>query len=238
MNKKFFFTGIRIFINFLSFMVFYNLILRKKYLNERNDFINFMEKELKYSDDWFTNNIHIWCHIFEKENLKDKKLNILEIGSYEGISAVFFLRYLKESQIDCVETFQGSDEHLQKDFDKVFSNFNFNLEKFDKRYKIHKTLSNTYFNKLKNDNKDSPKKFDIIYIDGSHEYEDVLNDAHNSFEFLNENGIIIFDDFLRSYYSDINKNPIKAIIEFLKTYKYQISIKLINYQLIIKKNSK
>jgi len=46
---------------------------------------------------------------------------------------------------------------------------------------------------------------------------------------------IIFDDFLRSHYQETRKNPIKAIIDFLKNYEHQITILLINYQIIIKK---
>ena len=39
------------------------------------------------------------------------------------------------------------------------------------------------------------KKFDFIYIDGSHYYDDVLNDAVNSFNALKENSYILFDDY-------------------------------------------
>jgi len=46
---------------------------------------------------------------------------------------------------------------------------------------------------------------------------------------------IIFDDFLRSYYQETRKNAIKGIIDFLKNYEHQITILLINYQIIIKK---
>ncbi len=38
-------------------------------------------------------------------------------------------------------------------------------------------------------------EFDFIYIDASHEPEDVLDDAIGSFKKLKPNGIIIFDDY-------------------------------------------
>lgn len=215
-------------------MLFINLFLKKKYLLNRMDFIKFMKENLKYSDDWFTNNIHIWCHIFEKKNFLDKDINILEIGSYEGISACFFLRYLPNSNIDCVETFEGSEEHSKKDFNKVYLNFNHNLDQFNERYKVYKMSSNIFFEKKKNENLNK-KNYDIIYIDGSHKYDDVLNDAKNSLLYLKEDGVIIFDDFLRSYYKDIKKNPIKAVIEFLNINKKKVTIMLINYQIFVKK---
>ena len=36
--------------------------------------------------------------------------------------------------------------------------------------------------------------FDIIFIDASHDFEDVKQDFENSIKVLNTNGIIIFDD--------------------------------------------
>jgi hypothetical protein len=38
--------------------------------------------------------------------------------------------------------------------------------------------------------------FDIIYIDAGHYYEDVLNDALNSVDKLDENGVLIFNDYI------------------------------------------
>lgn len=42
------------------------------------------------------------------------------------------------------------------------------------------------------DNKD---KFDLIYIDGSHLYVDVVNDIYKAWDALNENGVIMLDDW-------------------------------------------
>lgn len=60
---------------------------------------------------------------------------------------------------------------------------------------------------------DADKFFDIIYIDGNHEPEYVMEDAVLSFRKLKEGGIMIFDDygwtqrgidgFMRGYYKKI-----------------------------------
>lgn len=40
----------------------------------------------------------------------------------------------------------------------------------------------------------SSQQWDLIYIDGSHDYEVVLNDYHNCKKYLNKSGLLIFDD--------------------------------------------
>ena len=44
--------------------------------------------------------------------------------------------------------------------------------------------------------KNSQIKFDVIFIDGLHEYEQCQRDCINAIKQLNENGIILFHDFL------------------------------------------
>ena len=46
------------------------------------------------------------------------------------------------------------------------------------------------------------EKFDIIFIDGLHEYKQIKRDILNSIEFLNEGGIILCHDSLPEKYSD------------------------------------
>lgn len=65
----------------------------------------------RFSSDWFSHNIVGLNAIFEY--LKPKR--ILEIGSFEGRSTVFFaekaLAYQSEVEIVCVDTWEGSAEH-------------------------------------------------------------------------------------------------------------------------------
>lgn len=57
----------------------------------------------------------------------------------------------------------------------------------------HKMTSDDFF-------KENKKKFDVVFIDGLHEYTQVRKDALNSLEFLDENGWIAFHDFLPANY--------------------------------------
>ena len=78
------------------------------------------------------------------------------------------------------------------------------------------------------------KKFDIIYIDGSHYYLDVINDFKNSLKILKKGGLLIFDDFLWNYYEKIEENPINGILPILLN-KKNLKIISASNQLIIKK---
>ena len=53
----------------------------------------------------------------------------------------------------------------------------------------HRMTSDQFFSENK-------LKFDVIFIDGLHYYEQVLNDFNNSLKCLKENGIIIIHDML------------------------------------------
>ena len=202
----------------------------KNYLNDNKENLNF-KAEGKYSQDWFSYNIKYISRIIYKYQLNEKNLNILEIGSYEGLSTVFFLTILKKSRIYCVDPFMDFTENKDKNFDLVYENFIFNTKKFSDRLKLVKTDSDNFFKSTVTEN------FDLIYIDGSHHAENVLRDANNSFKVLKKNGFIIFDDFMWDYHSDPNDNPIGAIKEFIKDNFFKLQIVSIGYQLIIKKIS-
>jgi hypothetical protein len=113
-----------------------------------------------------------------------------------------------------------------------FKNFKFNSKKFF-NCKFYNLKSENFFYKNK-----SKIKYDLVSIDGSHFYKDVLNDALNSFKILKKNGIIIFDDFLytrqttRLKHAEY-KNVIGGILYFLKRKK--VKIIYVGHQVIIKK---
>jgi len=76
--------------------------------------------------------------------------------------------------------------------------------------KIYKETSDDYFNNNKNNNKLS---FDVIFIDGMHHCENVLNDFNNSIHILNKNGIIFIDDIIPLNVNEQLKIPVKHCYE-------------------------
>lgn len=60
-------------------------------------------------------------------------------------------------------------------------------------------------------------KYDLIYIDGGHLYEEVLNDLNSYKTLISEDGLIMLDDFVNSEEGKLqNLGVVEAVTEFLK----------------------
>ena len=129
---------------------------KKSLIIEKEIYDNFIS--YKENQKWFCNNLY-----FLKSNLKNRKNinNILEIGSYEGRSAIFFLNCFSNSIITCVDTWGGSDEQKDLDSKIIEKNFDTNLSKHHKlnRMKKFKMTSNKFFDKNKSN-------FDLVQKSG------------------------------------------------------------------------
>ena len=198
-------------------MKFFYLKIKNK--NISIEFFKYLEK-YKFSKNYFNHNSEIWFDIFEKNNCFNRKLTILEIGSFEGMSLLFFQYFLKVKDIFSV------DFAKNKNFEKNIRNF--------KNVKYFNLKSDLFFKKNIN------HKFDIIYIDGSHYYKDVFNDLINSERKLKQDGLMIIDDLLldlnyrkkgMNFYEDV----IGGVMMFLKEKKSKFKFLYVGHQLILKK---
>ena len=87
------------------------------------------------------------------------------------------------------------------------------LPHFKSDYLVVKT-SDDYFESLVTET-----KFDIVFIDGLHQCEQVLKDINNSIRVLNKNGKILLDDVIPLNHDEQLKTPIKHHVQdgILKT---------------------
>ena len=220
-------------INSFIFFKFFIIseIIKKKYNHQNSKKSNTDLNNYVFSEDWFSINIPCWNYIINKEFNKNLHLKYLEIGSFEGRSAIYICETFKNFEVTCVDPFdvyESVESSAKKQSMKsVYKTFLSNISYFKDRIQHFKVYSNKFFS----DNKDF---FDIIYIDGSHFYLDVLNDFKNSLKFLNKGGIIIFDDFLWNYYEKIEENPVHAIFLILEK-ENNLKIISASNQLIVKK---
>jgi len=225
-----------VFIKYVRDM-FKNRDLRKLYAEQELQFINH-KSSLNLSKDWFTvnNSILFWLSTFKEYELANKKINALEIGSWEGLSSYFLLYSLPNASLTSVDTWEGSDEHKDEtcaskgELSSIESLFDENLSVYKDRLIKYKGTSFSFFN-------DNPlrNQFDLIYVDGSHHCDDVVIDAIKSFEILKVGGIMIFDDYFWRYYSRAIDNPAAAINVFLRLKKGSYKIVYLYYQIIIEK---
>ena len=94
------------------------------------------------------------------ENLKNKKNNILEIGSFAGASAASFAKYLPGSKIFCFDINVSNFNFVSKDIHV----YGINVANVEKTEEVLKKIFKNYNFEL----------FDIIVDDGSHNLSDML----------------------------------------------------------------
>ena len=135
-------------------------------------------------------------HYFEKHllPLAGTKLRALQIGAFTGDATAWLVENVlthDESKLFDVDTWQGSDEEVHKDFDwsNVERVYDEKVAQYgDKVVKNKMTSVDFLVNNV-------PPKYDFIYIDGDHTALGTFLDAMLSWVWLKPNGIIAFDDY-------------------------------------------
>ena len=182
----------------------------------------------QFSNNWFEAHKPSWKKLLEYSQPK----NILEIGSYEGQSAVFAVSTILDIQpelvnITCIDTWEGGREHVNDNMPSVEQRFDSNIEilsrKYGKRFNLKKIKKDSFSALSELCASSSSQEFDFIYIDGSHDASDVLYDAVASFKLLKLNGLMCFDDFL---WHAGDRNPLhtprQAIEAFISCYRDKV----------------
>jgi predicted O-methyltransferase YrrM len=156
-----------------------------------------------------------------------KNFKYLEIGSYEGNSALYVSTNFPESNVTCVDIWEGVEEYAGKDFSIVEKNFDSNLKDVNNVNKI-KSTSDNFFVQNKN-------MYDFIYLDGNHKFDYVIKDCENAWKFLNIGGFLVCDDYIWNYYRDIKQNPCFAVNKFLEKNKQAKILLVSNSQIFLQK---
>ncbi len=161
----------------------------------------------------------------------------LEVGSWEGRSALFFLNYLPQSQLVCIDTFEGSEEHqahpeaFAEDLPEIERRFDANLAPFAGRIDKRKAPSAMALAELGI----AGRRFDIAYIDGSHRSADVYSDGVLAWSMLVSGGIMIFDDYEWEYMPDPKSNSRLGIDSFLRAFEGLYRIVHKGFQVAVEK---
>jgi len=149
---------------------------------------NFNGTEYRLASNWF-NHVNL-------NEYKDRPIKYLEIGVFYGanlLSVANSYGLHPDSKLYCIDPWEDYDEYpeYKNRQSTIYEAFMNNVENSGSKHKlvINRGYSNTEVAKLEDN------FFDIIYIDGNHEPEYVMEDAVLSFRKLKVGGIMIFDDY-------------------------------------------
>lgn len=186
-----------------------------------------------FTEDWFSMNIPVWQALTAP--LAGRPCNALEIGSYQGLSAVWMLENMlthADSKLTCIDTFEGSEEHSDVQKTRIFDLFEHNvLKNFPSKVVAHKGKSGKVLKTL------GEEQYDFIYIDGAHYSANAMEDVVLSFPLLKVGGIMLFDDYGTGGQDD-TKNPHIGIDGFVAAYAPFMSVIYRGYQIALVKTSR
>lgn len=190
---------------------------------QSTDYQAFKRTDYEFTKDWFTRAIPVWEAALS--SFKGKPgVQYLEIGAWEGMSCVWMLENVltdPAAHLSALDLFE----------DPVKGRFLRNMERTGAKDKttLILGLSQVELRRL------PLHAFDIIYIDGSHEAPDVLEDAVLSWRLLKDGGILIFDDYLMHPAADPLSRPKISIDFFYKLYGRHFEVVHSQFQLILRK---
>ena len=201
---------------------------KKDYASQKKIFEQKLDRK-NFSQKWFLNNFEIFTFFLPKD--KSLKFDYLEVGCYEGLSSFYVLseyKFVNAFFLDIWDMPNPNSKTLSHNFGLIEKAFDQNLSGFD-------------FKKMKNDSVISMRKllkenvhFDFIYIDGSHNGEDILSDAIEAFKILKVNGLMFFDDFLQHDDNRILQSYV-GIDKFLSLYSDYLKIEYFQNNLVVRK---
>lgn len=187
------------------------------------------QKRYDFSSDWFTQNIPIWQEVL-KPYRGEPNVSYLEVGAYEGGSVIWMLENIlthPTARLTAIDVFSGPYK------DKYFRNI-------EQSGSSDKVTTITAYSQLALRNLPL-NSFDVIYIDGSHAKQDVLEDAVLSWRLLKKGGLLIFDDyrwagcFGENNTTDPTDCPKVAIDPFFQCFERYFEVVHNGKQLILRK---
>ena len=187
---------------------------------------------MNFTQDYFSHNIPFLTEMLKR--IPEKK-RFLEVGSFEGRSTCWFLQNMDDDgHIDCIDTWQGSEEHVSLDLTELRQRFDENVNSVVKPSQHIRAIQKTSFAGLAM-LATAEQEYDFIYIDGSHQAADVLTDGCMAFPMLKKGGVIVFDDYLWGKELGLLHNPKIAVDAFTNIFAERCHMVGIGYQISLQK---
>jgi predicted O-methyltransferase YrrM len=182
------------------------------------------------TEHYFARDIPFWEKALEPYKGKPD-IHYLEVGLFEGRSAMWIMENIltdPSARLTGIDPFFDSYENYAggKSYKEVFLG-NLKASGGESKANIIQGFSQIELRKL------PPNSFDIIYIDGSHERADVLEDAVLSWRLLKDGGTLIFDDYLLPG----DERPKSAIDAFVSFYGKHFDVIHVDEQVMLRKKA-
>ncbi|HVJ90556.1 MAG TPA: class I SAM-dependent methyltransferase [Labilithrix sp.] len=176
----------------------------------------------KFTDDWIKcaeeheANWRAWT-----SHLAGKPINILEIGAFEGRSALVWRKLHPESTIYCIDIFGGEHEKVHPGYE---ARFDANTRDDAKIVKLTGT-SEMYLAQ------GWEVRLDIVYVDGDHHAGPTYRDAELAWPHLRPGGVLVFDDYQWRF----GHSPKEGIDRFCEDYGAELKLVAKGWQVAIRK---
>ena len=185
-------------------------------------------KNASFTEDWFSGNIPSWKR--QLERLRGKPVRFLEIGTFEGRSALWVLENIlthPDSKLYVIDHWKYTGEKNKE----VYKTFKKNIAPYSAKVQVLKGYSRDMLRGLKEPN------FDFIYIDANRHSQNVLEDAVMSFPLLIPKGLMILDDYTHNKEHD-NMCPRPGIDSFVNTYNGELEVLHTGWQVVVRKRTR
>jgi hypothetical protein len=216
----------------------------------------------QFTQDWFHWAPEVWTQLIP---LLPERTAFLEIGSFEGRSTVWIVENMLGvgGWVDCVDTWEGGEEHGGEDMNAAEARFDYNIIKAlncssvqhrsregswghtrfaspggdaeNNRVYKYKSTSTEFLGRKLAHWVHGKDLYNFIYIDGSHIAKDVLTDACMAWSLLKQGGIMVFDDYTWGNPRDTLHRPKIAIDSFVNIFAEHLDIVHMGYQFVVRK---
>ncbi|KAJ6559164.1 glycosyltransferase family 8 protein [Mycena vulgaris] len=189
------------------------------------------------TQDWVSGQTENWRRLF---HFVCSNPRVLEIGSWEGRSAVFLLTELCSNggELVCIDRFDLLRTTAGRERYKKVAH---NLELTKKRFRVMDEFSvPALMQLLEEETTCATPGYDWIYVDGSHEANDTFLDGELVWRLAKKGAIIIFDDYHWDAEPEASMHhPKRGIDAFLLLHhgEFDLLSTASDYQVILRKTS-
>lgn len=137
-------------------------------------------------------NIRLDEIVKQHHEAKGRDLRIVEIGSYQGHSTALLAQYGAVIAIDLWSDIHDGVKFKTRMGLINFDKFRVNMIELDLIDRVFPVMSTSSFLDTI-----APSAFDVIYVDGAHDYASVVKDIEKTKQHLADDGLYLFHDYKR-----------------------------------------